>query len=133
MFTGFLNIAGFPLLPPHPHTLLCAAALSRAGTASLLACCSWRDGEEGGGAYLNPQPSPPPSKSVEMAVLVEGQTLPLSSKSDARISVVYVKLTDSALRSLEEHLRLKVSYIFWLQLQLLVVNVCPEGFVVGWS
>ena len=47
-----------------------------------------------------------------MAVLVEGQTLPLSSKTEPGKSVVYVKLTDSALRSLEEYLRLKVSFFY---------------------
>jgi len=40
-----------------------------------------------------------------MAVLVEGQKFGLSSKSDTCKSVVYVKLTDSALRSLEDYLK----------------------------
>jgi len=48
------------------------------------------------------QPSAGP---VEMAVLVEGQKFGLSSKSDTCKSVVYVKLTDSALRSLEDYLK----------------------------
>ena len=45
---------------------------------------------------------------VRMAVLVEGQKFALSSKSQTSKSVVYVKLTDSALRSLEEYLKNKV-------------------------
>ena len=45
-----------------------------------------------------------------MAVLVEGQEFALSSKSQTSKSVVYVKLTDSALRSLEDYLKNKVSY-----------------------
>jgi len=48
------------------------------------------------------QPSAGP---VEMAVLLEGQKFGLSSKSDTCKSVVYVKLTDSALRSLEDYLK----------------------------
>jgi len=40
-----------------------------------------------------------------MAVLVEGQKFGLSSKSETCKSVVYVKLTDSALRSLEDYLK----------------------------
>jgi len=40
-----------------------------------------------------------------MALLIEGQKFGLSSKSDNSKSVVYVKLTDSALRSLEEYLK----------------------------
>jgi len=40
-----------------------------------------------------------------MAVLVEGQKLPIASKPDAGKSVVFVKLTDSALRSLEEYFK----------------------------
>jgi len=42
-----------------------------------------------------------------MAVLAEGQALALSSRPNTGKSVVYVKLTDSALRSLEECARLK--------------------------
>merc|ERR1711981_212316 len=44
---------------------------------------------------------------VRMAVLVEGQKFALSSKSQTSKSVVYVKLTDSALRSLEDYLKNK--------------------------
>merc|ERR1712012_48360 len=44
---------------------------------------------------------------VRMAVLTEGQKLCLSSKSQTNKSVLYVKLTDSALRSLEEYLKNK--------------------------
>lgn len=40
-----------------------------------------------------------------MAVLVEGQKFGLSSKSEPSKSVVYVKLTDSALKSLEDYLK----------------------------
>jgi len=40
-----------------------------------------------------------------MAVLVEGQKYGLSSKSEKSKSVVYVKLTDSSLRSLEDYLK----------------------------
>lgn len=40
-----------------------------------------------------------------MAVLVEGQKFGLSSKSETSKSVVYVKLTDSALKSLEDYLK----------------------------
>merc|ERR1712079_520706 len=47
---------------------------------------------------------------VRMAVLVEGQTFALSSKSQTSKSVVYVKLTDSALRSLEDYLKNKVLF-----------------------
>ena len=47
-----------------------------------------------------------------MAVLVEGQKFALSSKSQTSKSVVYVKLTDSALRSLEDYLKNKVRYFF---------------------
>ena len=43
-----------------------------------------------------------------MAVLVDGQKFGLSSKSQTNKSVLYVKLTDSALRSLEEYLKNKV-------------------------
>ena len=49
---------------------------------------------------------------VRMAVLVEGQKFALSSKSQTSKSVVYVKLTDSALRSLEDYLKNKVRYFF---------------------
>merc|ERR1711962_449323 len=42
---------------------------------------------------------------VDMALLLEGQKFGLSSKSDNSKSVVLVKLTDSALRSLEEYLK----------------------------
>ena len=45
-----------------------------------------------------------------MAVLVEGQKFDLSSKSQTSKSVVYVKLTDSALRSLEDYLKNKVRH-----------------------
>merc|ERR1712060_442389 len=38
---------------------------------------------------------------VAMAVLLEGQSLPLSSRPHETSSVVYIKLTDSALKSLE--------------------------------
>ena len=44
-----------------------------------------------------------------MAVLVEGQKLPIASKPDAGKSVVFVKLTDSALRSLEEYFKHRVN------------------------
>ena len=47
-----------------------------------------------------------------MAVLVEGQKFALSSKSQTSKSVVYVKLTDSALRSLEDYLKNKVRSFF---------------------
>ena len=40
-----------------------------------------------------------------MAVLLEGQKLPIASKADAGKSVVFVKLTDLALRSLEEFIK----------------------------
>jgi len=40
-----------------------------------------------------------------MAVLVEGQKFGLSSKSEKSKSVVYVKLTDSSLKSLEDYLK----------------------------
>ena len=52
------------------------------------------------------------SRSVVMAVLADGQKFALSSisKSQTNKSVLYVKLTDSALRSLEEYLKNKVSY-----------------------
>jgi len=40
-----------------------------------------------------------------MAVLLEGQKLPIASKADSGKSVVFVKLTDSALRSLEEYFK----------------------------
>ena len=40
-----------------------------------------------------------------MAVLTDGQKFGLSSKSQTNKSVLYVKLTDSALRSLEEYLK----------------------------
>jgi len=40
-----------------------------------------------------------------MAVLLEGQKLPIASKPDAGKSVVFVKLTDSAFRSLEEYIK----------------------------
>lgn len=53
-------------------------------------------------------PGPTPAGPVDMAVLVDGQKFGLSSKSDNTKSVVYVKLTDSALRSLEEYLKHKV-------------------------
>ena len=43
-------------------------------------------------------------------MLVEGQKFGLSSKSETCKSVVYVKLTDSALRSLEDYLKHRVSY-----------------------
>ena len=48
-----------------------------------------------------------------MAVLGDGQKFGLSSisKSQTNKSVLYVKLTDSALRSLEEYLKNKVSEI----------------------
>ena len=49
-----------------------------------------------------------------MAVLVEGQEFALSSKSQTSKSVVYVKLTDSALRSLEEYLKQKVRIILMI-------------------
>ena len=51
------------------------------------------------------------SRSVVMAVLADGQKFALSSisKSQTNKSVLYVKLTDSALRSLEEYLKNKVS------------------------
>ena len=82
-----------------------------------------------GGAGLGParlylscpriSPAPSPARSdpadpavlgliVRMAVLVEGQKFALSSKSQTSKSVVYVKLTDSALRSLEDYLKNKV-------------------------
>ena len=44
-----------------------------------------------------------------MAVLLEGQKLPIASKPDAGKSVVFVKLTDSALRSLEEYFKHRVN------------------------
>lgn len=44
-----------------------------------------------------------------MAVLLEGEALALSSRSCTGKSVVYVKLTDSALKSLEESVRQKVN------------------------
>ena len=47
-----------------------------------------------------------------MAVLTDGQKFGLSSKSQTNKSVLYVKLTDSALRSLEEYLKNKVSQIY---------------------
>ena len=43
-----------------------------------------------------------------MAVLLEGEALALSSRTSTGKSVVYVKLTDSALKSLEESVRQKV-------------------------
>ena len=46
-----------------------------------------------------------------MAVLTDGQKFGLSSKSQTKKSVICVKLTDSALRSLEEYLKNKVSEI----------------------
>ena len=49
--------------------------------------------------------------TVRMAVLTDGQKFGLSSKSQTNKSVICVKLTDSALRSLEEYLKNKVSYI----------------------
>ena len=56
-----------------------------------------------------------PAGVVEMAVLVEGQKFGLSSKSEKSKSVVYVKLTDSSLRSLEEYLKHRVSCCcYWL-------------------
>ena len=66
---------------------------------------------------ISPAPSPARSDPadpavlgliVRMAVLVEGQKFALSSKSQTSKSVVYVKLTDSALRSLEDYLKNKV-------------------------
>ena len=66
---------------------------------------------------ISPAPSPARSdpadpavlrRIVRMAVLVEGQKFALSSKSQTSKSVVYVKLTDSALRSLEDYLKNKV-------------------------
>jgi len=65
---------------------------------------------------ISPAPSPARSdpadpavlrRIVRMAVLVEGQKFALSSKSQTSKSVVYVKLTDSALRSLEDYLKNK--------------------------
>lgn len=65
---------------------------------------------------ISPAPSPARSDPadpavlgliVRMAVLVEGQKFALSSKSQTSKSVVYVKLTDSALRSLEDYLKNK--------------------------
>ena len=55
-----------------------------------------------------------PSRSVVMAVLADGQKFALSSisKSQTNKSVLYVKLTDSALRSLEEYLKNKVSVLY---------------------
>ena len=50
-----------------------------------------------------------------MAVLVEGQKFALSSKSQTSKSVVYVKLTDSALRSLEDYLKNKVRILLLFQ------------------
>ncbi len=44
-----------------------------------------------------------------MAVLLEGEALALSSRFCTGKSVVYVKLTDSALKSLEESVRQKVN------------------------
>ena len=51
---------------------------------------------------------------VVMAVLADGQKFALSSisKSQTNKSVLYVKLTDSALRSLEEYLKNKVSVLY---------------------
>ena len=46
-----------------------------------------------------------------MAVLLEGQKLPIASKADSGKSVVFVKLTDSALRSLEEYFKHRVNYL----------------------
>ena len=51
-------------------------------------------------------------RTVRMAVLTDGQKFGLSSKSQTKKSVICVKLTDSALRSLEEYLKNKVSEIF---------------------
>jgi len=48
---------------------------------------------------------PAPISWPAMAVLLEGQKLPIASKPDAGKSVVFVKLTDSALRSLEEYFK----------------------------
>ena len=50
-------------------------------------------------------------RTVRMAVLTDGQKYGLSSQSQTNKSVICVKLTDSALRSLEEYLKNKVSYI----------------------
>jgi len=50
-------------------------------------------------------PSLAPAGLVEMAVLVEGQKFGLSSKSEKSKSVVFVKLTDSSLKSLEDYLK----------------------------
>lgn len=44
-----------------------------------------------------------------MALLLEGARLGLPGKVDQAKSVVFVKLTDSALRGLEEYLRHRVS------------------------
>ena len=76
------------------------------------------------------QPSAGP---VEMAVLVEGQKFGLSSKSDTCKSVVYVKLTDSALRSLEDYLKHRVSNfstIFYIPLRDFW-NLCSKQQLIG--
>ena len=49
-----------------------------------------------------------------MAVLAEGQCLPLSSPPYTSKHLVYLKLTDSALKSLEESAALKVDDKYWL-------------------
>lgn len=48
-----------------------------------------------------------------MALLLEGAKLALQPKVDQAKSVVFVKLTDSALRGLEEYLRHRVSGDTW--------------------
>jgi hypothetical protein len=46
-----------------------------------------------------------------MAPLAEGQKFNLDSKAEKKKSVVFVKLTDSALRSFEEYLKQRVSTV----------------------
>ena len=88
----------------------------RLGRAEELATCL---GRAASGA-ARPDPSPAPERArlgsagdrtVRMAVLADGQKFGLSSKSQTNKSVICVKLTDSALRSLEEYLKNKVSEI----------------------
>ena len=61
-----------------------------------------------------------------MAVLLEGQKFGLSSKSQTSKSVVYVKLTDSALRSLEEYLKQKVRIIIYVHVSAYDLSVAQQ-------
>ena len=71
-------------------------------SAVAVRCGRERDGGRRGGV------------SSDMAVMEEGTSLPLSSNTSTTTrstSVVYVKLTDSALNSLEEFARKKVEQV----------------------